>query len=73
MWAQTHGLDCKMELTIKDSAGQTWNVAIGKEFSQGCSRFNVTGMREFVRDKRLVFGSSFQMVFVKSKGMLLYN
>ncbi|KAF5815743.1 putative transcription factor B3-Domain family [Helianthus annuus] len=72
-WAQTHGLDRKMDLIIKDSAGQTWDVAIGKEFSQGCPRFNVTGMREFVRDKRLVYGSSFQMVFVKSKGMLLYN
>ncbi|KAJ0733679.1 putative transcription factor B3-Domain family [Helianthus annuus] len=68
-WAQTHGLDRKMDLTIKDNAGQTWNVAIGKEFSQGCQRFNVTGMREFVRDKWLVFGSSFQMVFVKSKGL----
>ncbi|KAJ0892892.1 putative transcription factor B3-Domain family [Helianthus annuus] len=73
MWAQTHGLDRKMDLIIKDSDGRTWDVAIGKEFSQGCPRFNVTGMREFVRDKRLVYGSSFQMVFVKSKGMLLYN
>ncbi|KAJ0808811.1 putative transcription factor B3-Domain family [Helianthus annuus] len=72
-WAQTHGLDRKMDLIIKDSAGRTWDVAIGKEFSQGCPRFNVTGMREFVRDKRLVYGSSFQMVFVKSNGMLLYN
>ncbi|KAM0061541.1 putative transcription factor B3-Domain family [Helianthus debilis subsp. tardiflorus] len=72
-WAQTHGLDRMMDLTIKDNAGRTWDVAIGKEFSQGCSRFNITGMREFVRDKRLVYGSSFQMVFVKSKGMLLYN
>ena len=62
-----------MDLTIKDSAGLTWDVAIGKEFSQGCPRFNITGMREFVRVKRLVYGSSFQMVFVKSKGMLLYN
>ena len=62
-----------MDLIIKDSAGRTWDVAIGKEFSQGCPRFNITGMREFVRDKRLVYGSSFQMVFVKSKAMLLYN
>ncbi|KAF5783318.1 hypothetical protein HanXRQr2_Chr11g0506501 [Helianthus annuus] len=54
-WAQTHGLDRKMDLTITDSAGRTWDVAIGKEFSQGCPRFNVTGMREFVRDKRLVW------------------
>ncbi|MFS7911248.1 hypothetical protein Hanom_Chr02g00115881 [Helianthus anomalus] len=43
-WAQTHGLDRKKDLTIKDNVGQTWNVAIGKEFSQCCLRFNVTGM-----------------------------
>ncbi|MFS7913699.1 hypothetical protein Hanom_Chr02g00144721 [Helianthus anomalus] len=43
-WAQTHGLDRKKDLTIKESAGQTWNVAIGKEFAQCCLRFNVTGM-----------------------------
>ncbi|KAJ0742673.1 putative transcription factor B3-Domain family [Helianthus annuus] len=72
-WAQIHGLDRKMDLTIKDSAGRTWEVAIGVEHSQGCPRFNVTGMREFVRDKQLVYGSSFQMIFVKSKGMLLIN
>ncbi|MFS7987382.1 hypothetical protein Hanom_Chr11g01021861 [Helianthus anomalus] len=62
-----------MDLTIKDNAGRTWDVAIGVVFSQGCPRFNVTGMREFVRDKQLVYGSSFQMIFVKSKGMLFYN
>ncbi|KAM0061033.1 hypothetical protein Hdeb2414_s0004g00131141 [Helianthus debilis subsp. tardiflorus] len=39
-WAQTHGLDRKMDLTIKDIAGQTWNVAVGKEFSQCCLRFS---------------------------------
>ncbi|KAM0025584.1 putative transcription factor B3-Domain family [Helianthus debilis subsp. tardiflorus] len=72
-WAQTHGLDRKMDLTIKDSAGRTCDVAIGVEFSQGCSRYNVTCMREFVRDKQLVYGSQFQMIYVKSQGMLLYN
>ncbi|KAJ0560052.1 putative transcription factor B3-Domain family [Helianthus annuus] len=72
-WAQTHSLDRKMDLTIKDSAGQTWDVAIGVEFSQGCPRYNVTGMREFVRDKQLVYGSHFQMIYVKCQGMLLYN
>ncbi|KAJ0911297.1 putative transcription factor B3-Domain family [Helianthus annuus] len=72
-WAQTHSLDRKMDLTIKDSAGQTWDVAIGVEFSQGCPRYNVTGMREFVRDKQLVYGSQFQMIYVKRQGMLLYN
>ncbi|MFS7920083.1 putative DNA-binding pseudobarrel domain superfamily [Helianthus anomalus] len=72
-WAQMHGLDRKMDLTIKDSAGQTWDVAIGVEFSQGCPRYNVTSMREFVRDKHLVYGSQFQMIYVKRQGMLLYN
>ncbi|KAJ0566268.1 putative transcription factor B3-Domain family [Helianthus annuus] len=72
-WAQTHSLDRKMDLTIKDSAGQTWDVAIGVEFSQECQRYNVTGMREFVRDKQLVYGSQFQMIYVKCQGMLLYN
>ncbi|KAJ0779823.1 putative DNA-binding pseudobarrel domain superfamily [Helianthus annuus] len=72
-WAQTHSLDRKMDLTINDSAGQTWDVAIGVEFSQGCPRYNVTGMREFVRDKQLVYGSQFQMIYVKRQGMLLYN
>ncbi|MFS8001404.1 putative transcription factor B3-Domain family [Helianthus anomalus] len=38
-----------------------------------CRKTSFNDMREFVRDKWLVFGSSFQMVFVKSKGMLLYN
>ncbi|MFS7949553.1 putative DNA-binding pseudobarrel domain superfamily [Helianthus anomalus] len=56
-----------MELTIKDSAGQTWDVAIGTEFSQGCTRYNVTGMREFVRDKQLVYGSQFQLIYVNVK------
>ncbi|MFS7961195.1 hypothetical protein Hanom_Chr08g00712011 [Helianthus anomalus] len=42
-------------------------------YSQGCSRYNVTGMREFVRDKQLVYGSQFQMIYVKRQGMLLYN
>ncbi|KAF5811022.1 hypothetical protein HanXRQr2_Chr04g0176571 [Helianthus annuus] len=32
-WAQTHGLDRKMDLTIKDAAGRTRDVAVGKEFS----------------------------------------
>ncbi|KAM0055555.1 putative DNA-binding pseudobarrel domain superfamily [Helianthus debilis subsp. tardiflorus] len=72
-WAQTHGLDRKMDLTIKDGAGRTWAVAVGKEFSQGCLRYNVTGMREFVRDKQLVYGSHFQMIYVKIQGKLLYN
>ncbi|MFS7943878.1 putative transcription factor B3-Domain family [Helianthus anomalus] len=72
-WTQTHGLDRKMDLTIKDSAGQTWDVAIDVEFSQGCPRYNVTGMREFVRDKHLVYGSQIQMIYVKRQGMLLYN
>ncbi|KAM0037716.1 hypothetical protein Hdeb2414_s0013g00406521 [Helianthus debilis subsp. tardiflorus] len=72
-WAQTHGLDRKMDLTIKDSAGRTWDVAVGKEFSQVCPRYNVTRMREFVRDKQLVYCSHFQMIYVKSQGMLLYN
>ncbi|KAM0010769.1 putative DNA-binding pseudobarrel domain superfamily [Helianthus debilis subsp. tardiflorus] len=72
-WAQMHGLDRKMDFTIKDSAGQTWDVAIGVEFSQECPRYNVTGMREFVRDKHLVYGSQFQMIYVKRQGMLLYN
>ncbi|KAJ0694582.1 putative transcription factor B3-Domain family [Helianthus annuus] len=72
-WAQTHGLDRKMDMTIKDSAGQTWDVAIGVEFSQWCPRYNVTGIREFVRDKQLVYGSQFQMIYVKRQGMLLYN
>ncbi|MFS7969355.1 putative transcription factor B3-Domain family [Helianthus anomalus] len=71
-WAQTHGLDRKMDLTIKDGAGRTWDVAVGVEFSQGCPHYNVTGMREFVRDKQLVYGSHFQMIYVKSQGMLLY-
>ncbi|MFS7976303.1 putative transcription factor B3-Domain family [Helianthus anomalus] len=72
-WAKTHGLDRKMDLIIKDSFGQTWDVAIGTEYSQGCPRYNVTGMREFVRDKLLVYGSQFQMIYVKRQGMLLYN
>ncbi|MFS8003296.1 putative transcription factor B3-Domain family [Helianthus anomalus] len=72
-WAQIHGLDRKMDLTIKESAGRTWEVAIGVEHLQSYLRFNVTGMREFVRDKQLVYGSSFKMIFVKSKGMLLFN
>ncbi|MFS7960193.1 putative transcription factor B3-Domain family [Helianthus anomalus] len=72
-WAQTHVLDRKMDLTINDIAGRTWDVAIGVEFSQGSPRYNVTGMREFIRDKQLVYGSEFQMIYVKSKGMLLYN
>ncbi|KAJ0841464.1 putative transcription factor B3-Domain family [Helianthus annuus] len=72
-WAKTHGLDRKMDLIIKDSAGQTWDVAIGTEYSQGCPRYNVTGMREFVRDKQLVYGSQFQKIYVKRQGMLLYN
>ncbi|MFS7913963.1 putative DNA-binding pseudobarrel domain superfamily [Helianthus anomalus] len=63
----TYGLDRKMDLTIKDSAGQTWDVAIGTEFSQGCPRYNVTGMREFVRDKQLVYGSQFQLIYVNVK------
>ncbi|KAJ0548497.1 putative transcription factor B3-Domain family [Helianthus annuus] len=50
-WAQIHGLDRKMDLTIKDRAGRTWEVAIGMEHSQVCPRFNVTRIREFVRDK----------------------
>ncbi|MFS7970041.1 putative transcription factor B3-Domain family [Helianthus anomalus] len=72
-WAQTHGLDRKMDLTIKDDANRTWHVVVGKEFSRGCPRYNVTGMREFVRDKQLVYGSHFQMIYVKSQGMLLYK
>ncbi|MFS7924073.1 putative transcription factor B3-Domain family [Helianthus anomalus] len=72
-WAKTHGLDRKMDLTIKDSAGQTWDVAIGTEYSQGCMRYNVTGMREFVRDKQLVYGSQFHMIYVKRQGVLLYK
>ncbi|KAJ0715539.1 putative transcription factor B3-Domain family [Helianthus annuus] len=72
-WAQTHGLDRKLHLTIKDSAGRTWDVATYVEFSQGYPRYNVTGMKQFVRDKQLVYGSEFQMIYVKSKGMLLYN
>ncbi|KAM0066917.1 putative transcription factor B3-Domain family [Helianthus debilis subsp. tardiflorus] len=72
-WAQMHGLDRKMDLTIKDAAGRTWDVVVGKEFSQGCPRYIVTGMREFVKDKQLVYGSHFQMIYVKSQGMLLYN
>ncbi|KAJ0800109.1 hypothetical protein HanPI659440_Chr03g0099221 [Helianthus annuus] len=54
-WAQTHGLDRKMHLTIKDGAGRTWDVAVGKEFSQGCLRYNVTGMREFVMIRQLIW------------------
>ncbi|MFS7980863.1 hypothetical protein Hanom_Chr10g00944171 [Helianthus anomalus] len=61
-----------MDLTIKDGTGRSWDMAVGKEFSQGCPRYNVTGMREFVRDKQ-VYGSHFQMIYVKSQGMLLYN
>ncbi|MFS7937928.1 hypothetical protein Hanom_Chr05g00433521 [Helianthus anomalus] len=68
-WAKTHGLDRKMDLIIKDSAGQTWDVAIGTEYSQGCPRYNVTG----VRDKQIIYGSQFQMIYLKRQGMLLYN
>ncbi|MFS7955530.1 hypothetical protein Hanom_Chr07g00643761 [Helianthus anomalus] len=72
-WAQTHGLDRKMELLIQDSACLTWNVSIGVEHSQGCPRYNVSGMNHFVRDKQLGWDSEFHMVYVKSKGMLIYR
>ncbi|MFS8006444.1 putative transcription factor B3-Domain family [Helianthus anomalus] len=72
-WAQLHGLDRKMDLIIKDSAGLTWDVSIGVEHSQGCPRYNVTGMNHFVRDKQLARDSEFHMVYVKSKGMLIYH
>ncbi|XP_035845105.1 uncharacterized protein LOC110932942 [Helianthus annuus] len=67
-WAQLHGLDRKRDLIIKDSAGLTWDVSIGVEHSEGYPRYNVTGMKNFVRDKQLVKGSEFHMVYVKSKG-----
>ncbi|MFS7921640.1 putative transcription factor B3-Domain family [Helianthus anomalus] len=72
-YAQTHGLDRKMDLIIKDSAGGSWDVAIGVEHSQGCPHYNVTVMNQFVRDKQLVRDSEFHMIYVKSKGMLIYN
>ncbi|KAJ0662704.1 putative transcription factor B3-Domain family [Helianthus annuus] len=72
-WAQLHGLDRKRDLIIKDSAGLTWDMSIGVEHSEGYPRYNVTGMKNFVRDKQLVKGSEFHMVFVKSKGMLIYR
>ncbi|KAJ0922050.1 putative DNA-binding pseudobarrel domain superfamily [Helianthus annuus] len=72
-WAQLHGLDRKRDLIIKDSAGLTWDVSIGVEHSEGYPRYNVTGMKNFVRDKQLVKGSEFHMVYVKSKGILIYR
>ncbi|MFS7957118.1 hypothetical protein Hanom_Chr07g00662671 [Helianthus anomalus] len=62
-----------MDLIIKDSAGLTWDVSIGVEHSQGCLRYNVAGMNHFVRDKQLARDSEFHMVYVKSKGMLIYH
>ncbi|MFS8009102.1 putative transcription factor B3-Domain family [Helianthus anomalus] len=56
-----HGLDRKVGLTIKDNFGGLWEVEIGVEYSQGCSRYNVTGMNKFVRDKQMVYGDVFQL------------
>ncbi|KAF5800316.1 putative DNA-binding pseudobarrel domain superfamily [Helianthus annuus] len=66
-WAQDHGLDSKMGLTIEDAFGGVWEVQIGVEYSEGNPRYNVTGMKKFVRDKQMAYGQKFQLLYVESK------
>ncbi|MFS7947884.1 hypothetical protein Hanom_Chr06g00553401 [Helianthus anomalus] len=68
-----HGLDRKMGLPIEDAFGGVWEVQIGVEYSEGNPRYNVTGMKKFVRDKQMAYGQEFRLLYVKSKGMLLFN
>ncbi|KAJ0725528.1 putative transcription factor B3-Domain family [Helianthus annuus] len=60
-------------LKIVDTVGRVWDVEVAVEFSQGCSRYYVQGMKHFVRDKNMAAGDVFQLVFVKSKGMFRFN
>ncbi|MFS7994304.1 putative transcription factor B3-Domain family [Helianthus anomalus] len=72
-WAKEHGLDRKVALKIVDTVGRVWDIEVAVEFSQGCSRYYVQGMKHFVRDKNMAAGDVFQLVFVKSKCMFRFN
>ncbi|KAJ0678266.1 putative transcription factor B3-Domain family [Helianthus annuus] len=72
-WAKEHGSDRNVALKIVDTVGRVWDVEVVVEFSQGCSRYYVQGMKHLVRDKNMAADDVFQLVFVKCKGMFQFN
>ncbi|KAJ0811075.1 putative transcription factor B3-Domain family [Helianthus annuus] len=46
-------------LRIVDSVGRVWDVEVAIEFSNGCPRYYVLGMKDFVRDKNMAAGDVF--------------